>query len=191
MKTCNKINMRAFIAIDLDENLRKTVRNVEKDIENLGADMKLVEPENLHITLKFLGEVNEDQVKDIVKIVSDSLKAVRSFPISFQGLNYFGNASYIRTVWIDMKEGKEDMKELIHLMNKNLDHVKHEKNEPSAHLTIGRVRSGRNRDALMRNIQEMSHVKFGEMEVKLVKLKESVLTKKGPIYKDIETFRLE
>lgn len=183
--------MRLFIAIDLDERLRKTTRDIENEIESAGADMKMVEPGNLHITLKFLGEVREDMVKDVVKIVSESLKGLAGFRISIGDLGYFGNPGHVRTLWLDVKEGKEKVIELMKLMNNVLGHIMDEKREPVAHITIGRARSGRNREALLEKLREKAHVKLGSMDVKFIKLKMSVLGRDGPVYKDIETVPLQ
>ncbi len=152
--------------------------------------MKFVEPENLHFTLKFLGEVPEQDVKGVEEKISSVVKGVKQFRLSLERFGYFGKPGYIRSLWIDVGEGKDELVKLIENMNQNLDHIRREVHRANPHLTIGRVKSGRNRDILLREIESLKDVKLGEMPVKFVKLKQSTLTKKGPIYSDLKVFEL-
>jgi len=182
--------MRLFVAIEIDDEIKNRIVEAINRFRNNDFDIKLVEPKNLHLTVKFLGEVGEDRLHDIENNISDVVKSFKPFRISLENMGYFGNPDYIRVVWIDTIEGRETITKLIHEVNGKLKHIRREEHEPSPHLTIGRVKSGRNREKLIHEIQKMSHVKFGEMNVKLVKLKLSELTKQGPIYRDVKLFHL-
>jgi 2'-5' RNA ligase len=180
-----------FIAIDLDETLRKGIEEAENKIKKTGCYAKLVEPENLHITVKFLGEVSESSVNGIENKISETISGVKQFQIGLEGVGFFGNPNHIRTIWIDFGEGKGQLVKLIENMNKNLDYIRREVHESNPHLTVGRVKSGVNKEKLLETIRSMKDVKFGQMPVKFVKLKQSVLTKQGPIYSDLKSFELE
>jgi 2'-5' RNA ligase len=182
--------MRLFVAIELDENLKSKVEEIENQIRKCGCDVKFVEPENLHFTLKFLGEVPEQDVKGIKDKISASVKGMKQFKLSLEGFGYFGKPDYIRSLWIDVGEGKDELVKLIENMNQNLDDIRREVHGANPHLTIGRVKSGRGRQALLETINSLKDVKLGEMLVKFVKLKQSTLTKKGPIYSDLKIFEL-
>ena len=184
--------MRTFIAVDISPEIRQKAVEIIGQLEELGADVKFTEPENLHFTLKFLGEVSDDRVNEITDVVSAALakNSFRQFRISVDGLGYFGNPGHIKTLWIDTGEGREDLVKLAGALNASLDHVRHEDREPKPHITIGRLKSGRNREALLKKIEELKHVKLGHMDVKLVKLKQSVLSRKGPHYTDLKVFEL-
>jgi 2'-5' RNA ligase len=183
--------MRAFIAIDLDKGLLDNVKEIQKSLRQAGADVKFVEPENLHFTVKFLGKVQENALKSIVKALENSVSGMKAFRISIEGLRYFGPESHIRTLFLDVKENREKFQELLNSVNNGLNYVRHESHEPRPHLTILRVKSRNNREALMEKIRELSHVKLGEMNVKSVKLKQSVLTRSGPVYSDVKVIELQ
>ena len=183
--------MRVFAAIDLEKKLLDNVKGIQEPLRQTGADVKFVEPENLHFTVKFLGEVQENALEGIVKALENSVSGVKAFRISIEGLRYFGSESHIRTLFLDVKENRERFQGLLNSVDKALDYVRHERHGARPHLTIGRVKSGRNREALMEKIRELSPVKFGEMDVKFMKLKQSLLTKKGPIYSDVKVFELQ
>jgi len=182
--------MRLFIAVDLDDKLKTNVLNVQNRIRQSGADVKFVEPENLHFTLKFLGEVEEAELPEIEKRISDVLEGVKRFVIKIEGFGYFGSPGYIRTLWLDVKDGKEQLQGIAESLNRALDYIRHEKRKSNVHLTIGRVKSAKNKDALIHEIEALRNVKIGEMKVKTVKLKQSILTKQGPVYKDVKVFDL-
>jgi 2'-5' RNA ligase len=179
--------MRCFISIDIGKNLMVKVIEIQKKIINLDIDVKLVEPENLHFTVKFLGDVNEDELNGIKKSLKDCVKGEGKFKINISGIGYFGKTSYIRTLWLGLNEGES---ELVKFMKKVNDCVKIGEKNFNPHLTIGRVKSGRNREILLNFLNEFKNVNIGEMEVDKIKLKSSDLTKKGPVYSDLDVFEL-
>jgi 2'-5' RNA ligase len=182
--------MRLFIAIDLDERVRGEIAKVINRLEKGGFDVKWVEPRNVHITLKFLGEVREDLVAGVKERVSGVLRDVKGFSIRIGNLGYFGSPGYVRVIWVDILEGRESLVKLSGLLDRELGDIRKSEHGPSPHLTIGRVRSGRKRDELLREIRYMKDVKLCELDVNDVKLKRSVLDEGGPVYSDLEVFRL-
>lgn len=182
--------MRAFIAIDLERNLAGHVKRMQESLRETGADVKFVEPENLHFTVKFLGEVSEQDLEGISRTVSHSVSGFKPFRIGIDGLAYFGSERHIRTIFLDVKGGRERLQEILSTVNEALDYIRHEDHKPRPHLTIGRVRSSKNREILLEKLRGLSYVKIGEMDVKFVKLKQSVLAKKGPAYSDVKAFEI-
>ena len=182
--------MRLFVAVDLDRELTEKAAGIGERIRATGADVKLVEPENLHFTLKFLGEVPENQLPEIEGKIGKALEGAKSFRVSIGGFGYFGSPGYIRTLWVDVKEGQEQLLDLMKRVGSALDEVRSEKLKPAVHLTVGRVRSAKNKEQLLREMEALRDVKVGEMSVKEVKLKQSTLTKTGPVYRDVKVFTL-
>lgn len=179
--------MRCFISIDLDEGIRKSVIKIQDVILNMGADVKLVMPENLHFTVKFLGDVNENEIEVVRKSLCDCLDKERYFKLNVAGIGYFGSTSHIRTLWLGVNQGRDN---LVKLMKNVNEHVKLGDNKITPHLTLGRIKSARNREFLLKFIEGSKNVNIGEMDVKEVKLKSSQLTGKGPVYSDMCVFRL-
>lgn len=183
--------MRLFVSLDLDDKIKQEIGNITNSLRKEDIDVKWVPTDNLHITLKFLGEVSEDDVNKIENQIAEALKEVKQFKIYLEGAGFFGNKKSIRVVWIDVKGGKEKVLELMKGMDNQLEWVNENEHKPSVHLTIGRVRSNRGSELLLKKLEEMKDVKFGECKVKEIILKASELRRGGPIYSDIKVFPLE
>jgi len=182
--------MRLFVAIDLSENVIERISSIQEKLRSGDFDLKIVEPENLHLTLKFLGEVDEKQNAHIEKLVSETVKEFHGFTLSFHGIGYFGERQ-MRVIWAGVNSGRDEFVKLAKALDRKLSFIRKDEHEPSPHLTIARVRSGRNREILAREVSSLSDVKIGEVHVKEIRLKQSVLTPQGPIYSDVKVFPLK
>jgi len=172
---------RGFIAIDID-SFPKLVQ-FENEIKNSGANVKLVEPENIHITLKFLGDTNEEYADRIDEIMKDAVKDSNPFEIKLKGAGVFPNQNYIKVMWIGMENG-EQIGEIANKIDEKISELGFEKERRrfSAHLTIARVKSAKNKEKLLELIEKYRDIEFGSLKVDTIKLKKSELTPKGPIY---------
>ena len=182
--------MRLFIGIDLDGKVVENIVSIQRKLASNGFDLKLVEPENLHLTLKFLGDVQESQLEQVERLVSESVKDVREFELSFHGIGYFGGRR-VSVIWAGVKDGSRDFVNLAMALEERLSSIRKEEHDPSPHLTIARVKSVRNVDGLLRELNSLRDVKMGEVPVKEIRLKQSVLTPQGPIYSDVKVFSLK
>lgn len=182
--------MRLFVAIDLDSGARQEITKVIDRLGSRDFDVKWVGPDKLHITLKFLGEVHESDVKGVEERIRNVVKDVKGFVISLGDVGYFGSPGYIRVIWVDVKDGRERVSDLADAFHRELSYIRKDDHKPSPHITIGRVKSGRNREELARELAGLSHVKLCEVEVREVKLKQSILRKGGPEYSDLRVFGL-
>ena len=179
--------MRCFISIDIDKKLVNKIVEIQRHLLNMNIDVKFVGPENLHFTVKFLGDVNENEVNVIKKSLEQCLNRQVKFRINVNGMGYFGKPSHIRTLWLGLNKGEDKLVELMKNVN---DYVKVGERNFSPHLTIGRVKSGENRENLLKFLNDSKNVNVGEMDVNEVKLKSSTLMGKGPIYSDLAMFKL-
>ncbi len=182
--------MRLFIALDINQEIRSRASVIINELKQTGADVKFTKPENLHFTVKFLGEVNEQRVKEIRESVTGALDGIEPFSIALHGIGFFGNPNYMKTVWIGVNEGREELVKLCKAVNSSLEHIRKENRKPSPHLTLGRVRSARNREPLLNKINDLKDVKMGSMAVNEIVLKNSILSREGPQYSDLKVFRL-
>ena len=190
MQTENN-SMRLFVAVDLNESVRKRIAEVQRKLDSADYDLKIVEPENLHLTLKFLGEVDESTCEHVKELISEAVKDVHAFALSFEGIGYFGNERFMKVVWLGVKGGKDEFVRAAKSLDKHLSFIRKEEHDMSPHLTIARVKSGRNVQSLAREVNSLRDVKIGEVRVKEIKLKKSVLTPEGPVYSDVKTFHLK
>ncbi len=177
--------MRLFVAVDIPDELREKFKPLLKLLSGYRG-IKPVEPENLHITLKFLGEVNDARAE----LVRDRLRNVKfdPFTIRFQGVGFFPRPDYMRVIWIGV-EG-DGIYELAEKVEKEMRKLGFKKDrEFRAHMTVGRVKrvDADLRAKLVEELKEFDR-DYGEFTVDSFKLKRSTLTPKGPIYDDVEVF---
>lgn len=181
--------MRLFVALDINEEIKMKVNNIISSLKTFPS-VKWVEKENLHITLKFLGEVREELVNEIMKRIESLAKETKPFSFTLQGLGYFGSAKFPKVIWIGVKDGKNEIISLMNDMNILLDDVNKDSYPPRAHLTIGRVKMNVKTEDMIRKIQEMNDVKTSEQKVNIISLKQSIMRKNGPQYSDVKIFNL-
>lgn len=174
--------MRCFIALELPEEVKSElvkIQNVLKNIEGLKA--KFIEKENLHLTIKFLGEISDVKVNKVVEKLSNI--KLKPFKASLGKLGCFPSESYVRIIWISL-EPSEKVKELSTLINNSLDSSD---KRFESHITIARVKFVKDKDALQRKLKELKFEKKS-FEVNSFVLKKSTLSSEGPVYGDVKTF---
>ncbi|MGD0175709.1 MAG: RNA 2',3'-cyclic phosphodiesterase [Candidatus Bathyarchaeia archaeon] len=178
--------IRSFIAVDLDEPMiRERLVAAQKGLEQTRAQLKIVEPQIMHMTLRFLGEVPMATVER-VKEAMDSIQ-FPPFEAEFTGLGVFPNPRRINVVWVGIKQGGEELSHIFQELEPKLRQIGLPPDDKgfSPHMTIARVRSPVNRDALAAYVESMKSEEFGKMAVNAVRLKKSTLTPRGPIYTTI------
>ena len=174
-------SFRGFIAIDIGAT--PPIIELMNALAASGADMKLVEPHNIHITLKFLGDTDERLVDEIDTIMEEAASTIKPSSVLLKGAGVFPSKNYIRVVWIGMQE-TEPLSALAHALDEHIVQLgfKKEKRPFSPHLTLGRVRTSRNKECLLEVLQQYETMAFGKQAISSIKLKKSELTPKGPVY---------
>jgi 2'-5' RNA ligase len=181
--------IRCFFAIDIEDvNTLEKITLVQNKLQDTGANLKLVAPENIHITLKFIGEVPTEFVDRMIKFSGEI--EFSPFKVELRDVGCFPNLRRINVIWVGIMEGNIGLMNLFQSLEskmKRLD-LRPERRGFSPHLTITRVRSAHNRDKLAEAIKEVSDTFFGVFEVTNFKLKKSILKPSGPIYSTISQF---
>lgn len=177
------MSIRCFVAVECggDELSAKFIE-VRRMIEAARADLKFVEPENIHLTLKFLGEIEPSLVEQASQAVKET--RFQPFGARLEGVGVFPNLRRPRVVWAGITDGASQLAEIWKGIDDKLSELgfERERRRFSPHITLGRVRSGRNRDRLVEEISALSDYEFGDLHVDRIVLKKSVLTARGPIY---------
>jgi len=184
--------VRCFLAVDVkDEKVLTNIEKVQRKLEDSGSELKLVSKENLHFTLKFLGEVEEERIKDIIRVLKDV--EFSKFKSTYKGMGVFPNFFRINVIWVGVDLVSEvKFKELNFILEEKLYNLGFPKDRSFVpHLTISRVKSNKNKDKLVSIIREYEDYEFGSEEVKSFVLKKSLLTPKGPIYSNLAEFPLK
>lgn len=182
--------IRAFLAIDLEEHLFDKIRELQKNLIQIKDDLRLIPPEHIHITLEFLGNIHSSMADDIFRIMQAII--LDPFHLEVKGLGVFPSPKFIRVVWVGAGEGGDKVVSIAEDLKKQLKSLgmKITKKKFTPHATIARVKSKRNTRELARSIQEFSDTEIGEMMVTSFKLKKSELRPEGPIYTDLKTRHL-
>ncbi len=171
--------LRLFVGVDIPYN--QELDTLVKLVKSSGADLKPVDPENMHITLLFIGEVPESSLDDVKSAVSSVV--FPRFTVRLAGLGAFPNAFRPRVVWVGVREGQETLKSIHDQLVKNLKARgirPEDEKEFSPHLTLARVKGSVG--SLPQLIMKYHDFEVGTKEVSSIKLFKSTLTPKGPIY---------
>lgn len=172
---------RGFISIDVPIN--EQLQNLLDSLKKTNAPLKLVEPENIHITLKFLGDTKEQDIDIIEQIMRESINTTSMFTIILKGTGVFPNEKYVRIIWIGIYNA-EPLKPIVTALNEKLTTLGFQKESKpfSPHLTIGRIKSALGKERVLQVLHQNANTPFIEVPVTSIKLKQSILTPQGPIY---------
>ncbi|MFP4117046.1 MAG: RNA 2',3'-cyclic phosphodiesterase [Candidatus Aenigmatarchaeota archaeon] len=183
--------MRFFLGTKIDESLIKAVSKVRNSFRDLDADIKAVKDENLHLTVKFLGEIDEEELERI-DCIREALADFQPFELELKDVGVFPSRDYIKVIWAGAGKGREKFAELMSEIENRTREEGFEKdeNDPVPHVTIGRVKSGRNKQLIQSELDEWKGKTFGQMLVDRVTLFKSKLTPKGPVYEKIKDYEL-
>lgn len=183
---------RLFIAIKIpvDNYIKESINSFK--FTHKEENIKWVELHNLHLTLLFLGDTEEDQIPTIIKNLERLQERIKSFRFNLKGLGIFSSVQNPRVLWIginpidDLKLLKEQINES--LMDLDIQ-LKNEK-DFRPHLTIARLKRLVNKNKFKNTLSFNKHTMFKEVIVNNFTLFQSTLTPKGPIYKSLQEFYL-
>ncbi len=176
--------MRAFIAIPVPEELKRYTYNIRKKLSSVLPDVKWVEYENYHITLRFLGNIEPGLTGEIKNKLVLAGESCPQFNLNITGLGFFPNRTRPRVIWLGV-EGQIDR---AIFLGERIDAYLaalgfEEEKSRSFHFTLGRIRSDRNLDKLLDKAASISSdIKSPSFRVREFNLMESQLSSEGPVY---------
>ena len=184
--------MRLFVAVPVRDSIKQYARMIRNELGEARADVKWVEYENYHLTLKFLGEVKESLLPVIIKNLALAADTSPAFHLSAGGLGFFPNRMRPRVIWMGIKGEIEKAEFLGERVDAYLSDLgfEEEKNH-RFHLTLGRLRSDSRLPELLKSVAEMGgKEKLRSFKVENFYLMNSSLTPNGPVYSILHTFSL-
>src|SRR3989338_7594585 len=173
--------IRTFIAIELDFEIQKYLSSLQDQLKKAGADVKWVNPRNIHLTMKFLGDTPVGKIDAVENVMRDATKKTPIFSIGLTHIGAFPTVDNPRVIWVGIDEGKKESASLALSLEEKLEKVgfQQENREFSAHITIGCVRSPLNRLALCTVIKGLKiNEKINQQARRLILFK-STLTSQG------------
>lgn len=184
--------MRTFLAVEIEPYIKNKIEESQEIIaDSESSNIKFVEVENIHLTLKFFGEIDEDKLEQITDILNKTLKNYKEYTIKVVNIGAFPNIYNPRVIWTGIKDKNNTTIKLIEDLDKKFNKIgfKKEKNYVP-HITIGRVKNISDKEKLSQTLKNLKKKYHGKMEVKKIYIKSSTLTPSGPIYQNIKEFDL-
>jgi len=173
--------MRAFIAIEIPKEIKLEISKFQNLLKTAGLEAKWVKPENIHLTIAFLGSIDDKQAVEIKKILTPINRFIEK-PIKFQlgQISAFPNASRARVIFVALSGKIERLTTLAAKVRNELKNKKIWFDEKPfvAHLTLGRFKKPQDINQLAEKIK----IKQISFEVKEASLYQSLLSPSGPIY---------
>jgi len=179
--------MRTFIAIELPQEIKDKLSELQALLKKADADVKWVEPANIHLTLKFLGEIDEAKSVKVAGAIEDITRGLKQFQISLSSCGAFPKMEFPRVIWVAIAKGNREIATLAGDLEERIEKLGIPKEDRpfSSHITIARVRSPRNTDKLAKALKEAEDYFGGkniEFDVTKITLFKSTLGPGGPVY---------
>ena len=179
--------IRSFIAFDLEnEQVLNRLTQAQKLVLETGADLRPVAPQNIHVTIRFLGDISPGMVEKVYEVMKKV--EFKPFTIQIRGLGVFPSLNFPRVVWAGMTDGVEQLRSIFTQLEPQIRALgfKADAYGFSPHLTIARVRTATNKQRLAEFVTKEGDFEFGTIQANCLKLKRSQLSPKGPTYSTIK-----
>lgn len=176
---------RVFLSIDIDdEALLSRIAQIQSSLDRQSAKIKLVEEENIHFTMRFLGDTPHTKIE---KIREELLEVqYRPFTIRIDGVGAFPNTNRPRVIWVGVSDNAERITDLKLKIDDRLGNIGYTRDRKfHAHATIARVRAVHDRNRTKENIESLVRESVGTMPVECFRMTKSTLTSSGPVYETL------
>ena len=184
---------RSFFAIELSAEIAGGVRRIQGALRERAMGVRWVRPEGIHLTLKFLGEVEPGHIETIMHKAEETIHNLGSFAVEIRGGGGFPTAQKPRVIWIGVEDPSGRLTQLQARIEAGMAELgfTQEKRGYTPHLTVGRVRSGKGRKTVVQALDAIGATDLGKMEVREVILFRSHLKPTGAEYTKLGNFPLE
>jgi 2'-5' RNA ligase len=186
--------IRAFIAIDIPDDVRAAIEEAQARLKraHVGVKISWTKIDNLHLTLQFLGYVEEAVVDPIKSALQNVAHEHPPFDLTVHGAGAFPSENRARVIWVGCDDSQGKLKALARAVQDAMQPLgfEPEHREFSAHLTLGRAKFPRPDAALTRAIESLKNTAFGTLRVDAIHLFESQLHPEGSIYTKLSTHTL-
>ena len=184
--------IRSFLAIELPKTILKKIEEVQRDLRSTHGDVRWVNPEKIHLTLKFFGNIEELRIDPIFKSIEEVIRNTSPFSLKVRGVGAFPHLKNPRVIWMGLVEGREVLISFQKQIETQLEKIgfQSEDRPLHPHLTLGRMKSSRGKRELVEKMEKHKEEEFGDFQVERVILFKSDLKPTGPIYTPLRELRL-
>lgn len=182
--------IRSFIAIEVPRLLQVQLGELQKEIKQAEADVRWMPPGNIHLTLKFLGLVNNEFLEKITAILGPLIAGWKPFALRIRGLGCFPSIRNPRVLWVGIDQGKEEITSLQGAIEERAAEaaLAKETRPFQPHLTLGRIQSPRRRGPFAQAVENLKEAEVGTFQAREVFLFKSELRPSGAVYTKLKTF---
>jgi 2'-5' RNA ligase len=177
--------IRTFIAVELPDRFLHEIEKIQSELDIPG--IKLVEPKLVHITMKFLGDINESDIEPITSALLQ-INCAR-FEARIKGIGVFPKIAYIKVIWLGAHGNFEALHKEVERVLLPFKFAKDHQFSP--HATLARVKVLREKALLLEKMNTLEDLDLGTMSVESITLKKSTLTPQGPIYETLKEIKLK
>jgi 2'-5' RNA ligase len=184
--------IRSFLAIEIPRLIQKKIEEVQEDLQLSEADIRWVNPEKIHLTLKFFGNIEESRIEPIVKSIERPIQSSAPFSLKVRGLGAFPHLKNPRVIWVGLVDGNEVLAYFQKQLEEELEKIGFEPEERAfhPHLTLGRMKSSKGKAELVGRMERYKEEEFGDFKVERIILFKSDLRPTGPIYTPLRELKL-
>ena len=186
----NRMTIRSFLAFPISSDLKESLGYILNDLQQTRADVKWVRLENIHLTLKFLGDIEEIDLEKISSVLGESCCGFGPITSHLSEIGIFPDLRHPRIVWAGLDDSKKKFQVLVEALEERLEKLGFAKDEHpfKPHITLGRVKSSANLKNLIQTIQQITFEGKNQHTFEKIILYKSTLTPQGPIYEVLKEF---
>ena len=180
--------IRSFIAIELPEQIRNDIGSLQSRLKTGGQNwLKWVSPDSVHLTLKFLGDIDSEKIPEITQAIGESVSGISPFRLRVKGLGVFPNMKRIQVVWVGLTGDLDKLQKIQENIEFNLAVLDYpeEGRQFTPHLTLARVKYAApapEQDKFAVLLNSTAFESAAEVAVNSISLMKSQLTPRGAIY---------
>ena len=184
--------IRSFLAIEIPGPILRKIGEVQGGLKSSHADVRWTNPEAIHLTLKFFGNIEESRIDPIFKSIEEPIRSTPPFSLKVRGVGAFPHLKNPRVIWIGLVNEREALTSLQKQIETDLEKIGFQPEDRPfhPHLTLGRMKSSRGKEELAGRMERYRDEEFGDFEVEKVVLFKSDLKPSGPIYTPLWELRL-
>jgi 2'-5' RNA ligase len=179
--------IRAFVALKLPENIISSIKRVQEDVKRYRLPVRWVRPENIHLTIKFFGDISESDIGKIGSVLKDCAESYAPFSLSAKGAGIFPGIARPRIIWAGISGDTTRLLDLRNLLEKRFDETGFKKEERpfKGHLTIGRFRGKTDSGKLLEALKKVCDFESEIFVSGKLYLFKSDLKPEGPVYTEL------
>jgi len=179
--------MRTFIAIEIPEEIKKEMVELQRRLRSSAVDASWPRPEGIHLTLKFLGEIPEAKVSEVQEALKSAASRSGAFRLEVEGVGTFPHPQNARVVWIGLSGDIDKLTALQTAIEDGMERIgmKREDRPFTPHLTLGRIKYIRSKEIWLKALESLKDIRLPGFDVTAVSLMKSELKRTGAVYTEV------